>query len=179
MEVLLDVPPECDILGECLVGMNVGNIYKQTRLTSSHLLKFPACDSEVQYGRLEVFKRVGACSMTFGLETVEQQEVQIPCSEGGLKEIRLRMSISNPEQIAPSEEVVQKANRAKRKADAVVEYLKEHQLEEILSEGMKLLMRDKPKNPHRFLANHLLLNQPSEKPRCKKSATTTVQQQGT
>eukprot|EP00746_Dinoflagellata_sp_MGD_P111422 gnl/MRDRNA2_/MRDRNA2_48225_c0_seq2.p1 gnl/MRDRNA2_/MRDRNA2_48225_c0~~gnl/MRDRNA2_/MRDRNA2_48225_c0_seq2.p1 ORF type:complete len:217 (-),score=53.06 gnl/MRDRNA2_/MRDRNA2_48225_c0_seq2:49-654(-) len=167
MEVQLDVPPDQESPGECIVAVHVGKVQKQTRLCSS-LLKFPGVFGEVQYGRLEVFKRIGACSMTFGPGSIEQKEVQIPCSEAGLKEVSFRMSVSNTGQVVASDEIAQKANRSKRQADAVLQYLKLHQVEDLVAEGMKLLMRDKPKNPHRFLANHFLLHQPAEQPACTK-----------
>eukprot|EP00441_Pelagodinium_beii_P016249 CAMPEP_0197657260 /NCGR_PEP_ID=MMETSP1338-20131121/44524_1 /TAXON_ID=43686 ORGANISM="Pelagodinium beii, Strain RCC1491" /NCGR_SAMPLE_ID=MMETSP1338 /ASSEMBLY_ACC=CAM_ASM_000754 /LENGTH=218 /DNA_ID=CAMNT_0043233593 /DNA_START=40 /DNA_END=692 /DNA_ORIENTATION=+ len=155
MEIRLDaadpqqMPPK-----DTFVALRIGDVQKQSRFTSSRTYRFPhPGDYRADFGRIEVFQRVGHVTVSF--ENVSKNEdIEVPCELGDLKSLKLRMGMNREGQkpVTPST----KQRTAKARLDAAQKYLVNHHLEEILADAMREVLHEKPSDPHSFLANQIM-----------------------
>jgi hypothetical protein len=135
------------------VSVRVGEVQKLSRMAGHRAYKFAkSAVGTRRYGKIEVFKRVGAGSVCLEGDGVGG-EVTINCEA---KPLKLDVQVSGgpgkeDSQVKGSEELNEKAKAAK-------EYLEDHHLELRLSEAMQAVLREKPEDPGAFIAKRLSEN---------------------
>mmetsp|Transcript_92050 Transcript_92050/g.168719 ORF Transcript_92050/g.168719 Transcript_92050/m.168719 type:complete len:519 (-) Transcript_92050:82-1638(-) len=157
VEVRLDAVQGITPPPDTFVGMRVGDVQKQSRFGTTRTYRFPdPGDKRASFGRIEVFKRIG--SLTVNLEK-SNQECQVPCHYPNFDGLKVKVNVkSNEEWERPAtrEKREEKRSKAKQRLDAANAYVHSYRLEELLAEAMREVIRHKPSNPHRFLANYIL-----------------------
>merc|ERR1719414_212412 len=96
VELRLESLGEAHLPKECFVSVRIGDTQKLSRLASSRVYRFPQGDR--RYGKIEVFRRIGACSIDVDPESAGTREVSINCEEGGFGSLALRIGINEEEQ---------------------------------------------------------------------------------
>jgi len=159
MDVTLDAVDGQNAPADTYVSMRVGAVQKQWRLGSqTRSYQFPeSADGKIRNGRLEVFRRIGTVNVDFADFHGDQKEVEVICSDPVLQKLCMRVGMKGGGTYAPVSPERRKAKEAERKDDAK-RYLEEHNLEQVLANAMRELIRDKPKDPVRFLSRHILSN---------------------
>lgn len=152
MEVVLRadqaaLPPD----DNTFVSLRIGQVHKQVKLDDLLTYRFnnvdPASKAPV---KLEVFKRVGQTTVTFGGSTGDIQDVEVPVTNGKAMRMRLSTSTARATTPATSEKVKSKQVNSARS------YLAQHNLEHLLKEAMKEVINTKPADPHEYLASYIL-----------------------
>jgi hypothetical protein len=160
MEVKIEAVTGESVPEDTFISMRVGDVQKQSRFTTSRQYQFPdPGDSRGQFGRIEVFQRVGHKTLTFdGLEGAFQQ-IQVPCKFVSEAQNALNLKVAAKmikAATAPDKHAVDKKSKARARLDAAQVYLAEHHIEELLADAMKEVIQAKPKDPYSFLSNQIL-----------------------
>jgi len=168
VELRLDLTEDIPLPSDTFVSVRVGDFQKLSKLSPSRTYRFPNADRH--YGKIEVFKRIGVCSVDVDPLNEDPREVSIHCGESqpelGFK-VAVEASDNTKKKLAAEKEEAEKKGNSK--AREAKEYLAAHQLEVQLSEAMQALLRERPANPKEFLAQVLMGNGTplSAKPRVK------------
>eukprot|EP00747_Dinoflagellata_sp_TGD_P139808 gnl/TRDRNA2_/TRDRNA2_175940_c1_seq5.p1 gnl/TRDRNA2_/TRDRNA2_175940_c1~~gnl/TRDRNA2_/TRDRNA2_175940_c1_seq5.p1 ORF type:complete len:628 (-),score=147.21 gnl/TRDRNA2_/TRDRNA2_175940_c1_seq5:126-1898(-) len=151
MEVRIDALEGQTAPSDTFVSMRVGDVQKQSRFAASRTYRFPdPGDGRGSYGRIEVFKRIGA--MTVHFDEGEDQDVVVPCGgDAELEKLDLKVYVKNV-----GMETTMKKKKAAVSFDETKQYLADHRLEELLADAMREVVKGKPKDPHTFLSSHIL-----------------------
>mmetsp|Transcript_87970 Transcript_87970/g.138885 ORF Transcript_87970/g.138885 Transcript_87970/m.138885 type:complete len:475 (+) Transcript_87970:75-1499(+) len=159
MEVQI-IPDQSQVLPKDLfVSVRLGAIKKQARFSGSQTLKFPDpgdCDDGSQFvGRVEILQRVGFASVDFSKSCGQLQSFSIECGALDSSPLKLQMALSCN---APLDETLKSASEQKvrKRLDEAQRYMREHQLDNLLSESLRECIRERPKNPHCFLSAELV-----------------------
>mmetsp|Transcript_55780 Transcript_55780/g.132962 ORF Transcript_55780/g.132962 Transcript_55780/m.132962 type:complete len:396 (-) Transcript_55780:147-1334(-) len=150
MEIRLDAvsggaPPE-----DTYVAVRIGDVQKQSRFESSRTYKFNNSQEQWSYGRIEVFKRVGYLTVNLDKDI---RDVKVPCESPGFPEnLSMKLAISGDQ----AGMLKDGKSKAKVAMDASQRYIDEYQIEDILAEAMREVLRHRPEDPNRFLSNHFL-----------------------
>jgi len=155
VELKLDVA-EDQLPSDCFISVRVGDAQKLSRVSPSRTYQFPQAGDR-RYGKIEVYRRIGAIGVDVDPLNEGDRQVNISC--GDLGALRLNVGVSNKERAkqAVKEENL-KAKPEGSKSKAAKEYLRKHSLELQLSEAMQSVLREKPENPVQFLAEKLIEN---------------------
>eukprot|EP00929_Paragymnodinium_shiwhaense_P088485 TRINITY_DN487_c0_g1_i1.p1 TRINITY_DN487_c0_g1~~TRINITY_DN487_c0_g1_i1.p1 ORF type:complete len:495 (+),score=140.79 TRINITY_DN487_c0_g1_i1:96-1580(+) len=161
MEIRLDTVNSLETLPkDMFVSMRVGDSQKQTRLAATRSFKFPvdAKGKHGPFGRVEVFRRIGAATVPLDQQVDGAQELEVGCSDMELSCLRLRLAVNagaggNAMQ-APSSPL--KAASHKGKFDQAKLYLDEHNLEEVIAAAMREVIRERPADPLKYLTENLI-----------------------
>jgi len=149
-----------NVVKDIFVSLRMGDTQKQSRLVASRNFKFEpvAWDNKGPFARIEVFKRIGTSTVSFDDGcSGEVQDVDVNCLDQDMQHLRLRLAVQNSgagpalKEFQPS--VKQKA---KNRMDFAKQYLDKHNLEESIALAMREVIRQKPDDPHQFLADQLL-----------------------
>lgn len=136
---------------DCFVSVRIGDTQKLSRLSSSRLYRFPQAGDR-RCGKIEVFRRIGSCSVDVDPANKGLREVNINCDpEFGM--LCLKVAVTG------DDKPVQEPTSGKKegsKVKAAKEYLSKHRLEMRLSEAMQAVLRERPGDPAEFLAAKLL-----------------------
>lgn len=143
------------------VNIRVGEEQKRTRLCgNARVFKFSA--KERQWGKLEVFQRVGGCTFGAGENLRDAvQEISMPCDDGRA-DIRFRVAHGKTARQAlvpdgkPPASQEEQSSAPRDRAEA---YLKHHNLEVRLAEVLQLLLRDRPDDPASYVYERLQKNE--------------------
>ena len=132
------------------MSVRIGEVQKLTKFSASRSFKFPkAAVGDRRHGKIEIFRRVGGCSV--GIDSAAAntiQEVSIPF-EGFEDGLKLRVDL--PSEI--KEEEPAKSPKSKNPKVAVAkDYLEKHNLELRLSDAMQAVLRERPDDPAEFLS---------------------------
>lgn len=139
------------VSADTFVSMRIGQVQRHARFAPVRNYKFDGiAASDKSPVKLEVFKRIGATTVTFGGSTGDIQDIEVPVTDG--KPMRMRLTSSSARVTTPGR--VEK-KKAKDVNDAR-NYLAEHNLESLIKDAMKELMNVKPANPHEYLARYIL-----------------------
>jgi len=160
VELRLESLGEADLPKECFVSVRLGDTQKLSRLASSRVYRFPQAANR-RYGKIEVFRRIGACSIDVDPESAGMREVSINCAEGGFGNLGLRIGVEGEEAAKPKAVELPAATKEGSKVKAAKEYLSKHGLEVLLSEAMQAVLRERPADPAEFLAAKLLADKPT------------------
>jgi len=136
---------------DTFVSLRVGQVQRHARFAPARTYKFESVDATSKEPvKLEVFKRIGHTTITFGGTTGDIQDVEIPVSEGST--MRMRLQTQNARATTPAGMEKKKSG----KVNGARTYLAQHNLEELIKDAMKEVMNVKPDDPHGFLAAYIL-----------------------
>lgn len=141
---------------DCFVAVKVGDELKQARFKPDRSYRFGTVDGskKPKSGRIDLFKQIGSCKIDACTGT---QEVKLTSTDKADSGVKLRVNIQNDEKVtSPKGQVREDLTRSAK------EYLKGHQVEEMLSEAVKAILKDRPADPRAFIVQYL--NQGSESP---------------
>jgi len=160
VELRLDSVEDDGMPKDCFVSVRVGDTQKLSRLAQSRVYRFPQA-TERHYGKIEVFRRIGACNVDVDPAVEGLREVSIDCKDAGFGSLGLKIAVDA--EAAAKERPVEEAAAAEAhkkdkgtKVKVAKEYLNKHGLEARLSQAMQAVLREKPENPVEFLAARLL-----------------------
>lgn len=148
---------------DCYVSVRVGTVQKLSRMSAARrVYEFPQPQDGQKYGKVEIFRRIGSCSIDLDPQA-GSRAVQLSCQEPGVSEVSMQVTVeedppkqSNKEQQGrrPSGAAEQPSKRAARR-QAATEYLGKHSIESQLSTVMRAVLQEMPENPAEFLAARL------------------------
>lgn len=146
---------------DIFVAMRVGDVQKQSRLVNSRSYRFPAPAgaASTPFGRIEVYRRIGATTMNLEDRRGVMRDIEVPCDDSGFTRLSMRVLVSKPDEPgAPKREKTPggKAQRTKKRMDVAQQYLSQHRLEELIADAMREVLHHMPDNPHTFLSNFIL-----------------------
>eukprot|EP00929_Paragymnodinium_shiwhaense_P033630 TRINITY_DN18432_c0_g1_i1.p1 TRINITY_DN18432_c0_g1~~TRINITY_DN18432_c0_g1_i1.p1 ORF type:complete len:1240 (-),score=329.16 TRINITY_DN18432_c0_g1_i1:449-4168(-) len=170
VELRLDSVISQDLPTDCFLSVRIGDAQKLARLASGRVFRFPQAKVTDQplgsYGRVEVFQRIGSCTMDVDSRVKEPRELGISCADHGFGFLGLKVHVdeaganarrSSKEAPRPAAGVAAPtAEQPDEKLQAAKTYLNKHAVEVHLSQAMHALLREKPDNPAEFLATRLL-----------------------
>jgi hypothetical protein len=162
MEIRIETPEEQALHGDIFLSVRIGEIQKQSRFANNRTFRFPeVTDSKANFGRLELFRRIGHVTLNFDQMTngeLQDCEVHLEpaaANEPGSVNLKLSYSTAKAPEITKGASN-EKKTRAKARMDAAQKYLNEHKLEELLAETMREVIHSKPENPRKFIADRIL-----------------------
>lgn len=142
----------------CFVAVKLGDVLKQGRYKPDRPYRFPPdngpAPQKPRIGRIDLFKQIGSCRIE---ASAGEHEVWVessdPSDKGQMMKLKLRVAVGKQgEPVVKSTEVKEKAEQAR---DARV-YLKDSNIEEMLSDAVKAVLRERPDNARQFVVDHLL-----------------------
>lgn len=140
---------------ECFVSVRVGDAQKLSRLSAARVFRFPQAGDR-RFGKIEVFRRIGACSVDVDPAREGLREVTVNCGDAGFGSLGLRLAVGGEAVKQKKAEEAAHSKKAGTKEKAAKDYLAQHGLEIQLSEAMQALLRERPDNPTEYLASKLL-----------------------
>mmetsp|Transcript_122105 Transcript_122105/g.390523 ORF Transcript_122105/g.390523 Transcript_122105/m.390523 type:complete len:557 (+) Transcript_122105:135-1805(+) len=146
-----DAPPDT------FLALRIGDVQKQSRFSDSRTFKFPkGAPNGFNFGRVEVFKRIG--HLTVRLDDLEggAKDVEVPCDYPGTRQVSMRLAVRGGQLDHLPGLDAKSGAKFKQRQDTAQRYLEEHKLEELLADAMKHLIHKKPHNPHQFLSKFIL-----------------------
>lgn len=142
---------------DTFVSVRIGDVQKQSRFATTRTYRFPdPGDGRGNFGRLEVFKRIGHITVSFDNMKGEDQFVEVPCDLPDLGFLPMKLAVTGPSAVTEELPPIAKKGRAKARLDAAQKYLAEHRLEEILADAMREVIHEKPNDPHSFLSKMIM-----------------------
>lgn len=155
VELTLEHIQENGMPQDCFVSVRVGDAQKLSRLSAARVFRFPQA-ADRRFGKIEVFRRIGVCSVDVDPTREGLRDVSIDCVEAGFGSLGLKLAVGGA---AVQQKKVEETERAKKtgvKEKNAKEYLAKHSLEVQLSDAMQAVLRERPDNPTEFLAAKLL-----------------------
>mmetsp|Transcript_62596 Transcript_62596/g.174943 ORF Transcript_62596/g.174943 Transcript_62596/m.174943 type:complete len:143 (+) Transcript_62596:61-489(+) len=125
---------------ECFLAVRVGETQKLSRLSASRSYKFPA-SGERRYGKIELYRRVGACSVDIDPQKEGARSVAMKC--GDLGQLLLDVDVGGAGAPEPEKPKMDNDERA-AKSRAASEYLRKYSVEMQLTDAMQALLKTKP-----------------------------------
>jgi hypothetical protein len=141
-----------DMPQDIFLSVRVGETQKLSKLSSSRVYKFPNVDGR-RFGKIEVFRRIGACTVDVDPVNSDARNVNIACNEDALGVLGFSVVVEPKSGTKPKMEEPKKDGD---KMKAAKDYLQKHGLEMQLSEAMQAVLRERPEAPAEFLAAKLL-----------------------
>jgi len=138
------------------LSLRVGEQQKFSRASAAKAYKFAQSTvGERRFAKVEMYKRVGVCSVPIDPEKVQgTHEITVPMNEG-TDEVRYRISLDPSSGEGKPANAQPPAKDMTAKVSAAREYLDKHQLEHRLAEAMQAVLRERPEDPGAFLAQRL------------------------
>eukprot|EP00929_Paragymnodinium_shiwhaense_P046931 TRINITY_DN23853_c0_g1_i1.p2 TRINITY_DN23853_c0_g1~~TRINITY_DN23853_c0_g1_i1.p2 ORF type:complete len:447 (+),score=166.29 TRINITY_DN23853_c0_g1_i1:84-1424(+) len=161
VELKIDALKDLAGVNDCFVSVRVGDCQKLSRLAKSRTYRFPQA-GERHFGKIEVFKRIGSCTVDIDPSKNFLREVSVDCGNFmGQMDFKVNVEAddaSNRKRHSEEREAEKEAQKKSDNAKAKMakEYLDMHGLEVHLSEAMQSLLRERPENPTEFLAMKLM-----------------------
>lgn len=157
MEVRIDTVEGQEPPPDTFVSVRIGDVQKQSRFATTRTYRFPdPGDGRGNFGRLEVFKRIGHITVSFDNMKGEDQFVEVPCDLADLGFLPMKLAVTGPSTATEELPPIAKKGKAKARLDAAQKYLAEHRLEEILADAMREVIHEKPSDPHSFLSKMIM-----------------------
>lgn len=151
----MDTLQELNLPGDCFLSVRVNDTQKLSRLSASRVYSFPKL-GERKFGKIEVFRRVGVCSIDIDPRYPSIREVHLDCKDTAIGTIGLRVGIEADETTRKKVKTEIPTKKPSSRVKAAKEYLSQHSLDVQLSEAMQAVLRERPVNPTEFLAAELL-----------------------
>lgn len=151
----MDTLQELNLPGDCFLSLRVNDTQKISRLSASRVYSFPKL-GERKFGKIEVFRRVGVCSIDIDPRYPSTREVHLDCRDAEIGTIGLRVGIEADETTKKRVKTEVSTKKPSSRVKAAKEYLSQHSLDVQLSEAMQAVLRERPVNPTEFLAAELL-----------------------
>mmetsp|Transcript_137560 Transcript_137560/g.343250 ORF Transcript_137560/g.343250 Transcript_137560/m.343250 type:complete len:397 (-) Transcript_137560:273-1463(-) len=166
VELKLRSVGETNLPKDCFISVRVGDMQKFSRFQGSRSYSFKKHDNG--FGKIEVFRRLGACN--FAMDSLDRgaRAVDISCFDADCKNLSLAVEKedASSEPIKPGENC--RVNLAK-------EYLDKHGVEIRLSEAMLGVIRDRPDDPLEYIASQLMKWSRDSRQRSTPSGTTATE----
>uniref|UniRef100_A0A7S1FCZ2 RIIa domain-containing protein n=1 Tax=Noctiluca scintillans TaxID=2966 RepID=A0A7S1FCZ2_NOCSC len=148
MQVRLDsavgqAPPQ-----DTFVSLRIGDVQRQSRFALARTFHFPEVVDE-RHGRLEVFKRIGQATVSFDTDG-DTQDVEVACNDPSCDKLRFGLAV------ASSSPKVDTRGLKKARLDDAQRYVLQHRLEDLLSDAIREVIRQKPNNPLESLSEYFL-----------------------
>eukprot|EP00747_Dinoflagellata_sp_TGD_P107836 gnl/TRDRNA2_/TRDRNA2_170232_c0_seq1.p1 gnl/TRDRNA2_/TRDRNA2_170232_c0~~gnl/TRDRNA2_/TRDRNA2_170232_c0_seq1.p1 ORF type:complete len:530 (+),score=141.49 gnl/TRDRNA2_/TRDRNA2_170232_c0_seq1:94-1683(+) len=168
VEVNLQALDEAALNRDYYVSVRVGEVQKLSRAATSRAYKFPpAAVKDHRFGKVEVFRRLGGC--TVNIKDSEPCEVSVPM-DGFPEGMKFRVDLGKTQNVQKKAEMdmieakpLKDSGSHPTKIAAAIrakEYLDSHQLEVRLSDAMMAVLREKPEDPADFIAKRLANSAP-------------------
>jgi len=162
MELKLEPLESNGIPQDCFISVRVGDMQKLSRIASLRSYRFPKNGG--RFGKVDLFKRIGSCSVNVDPEEFGTREVFLDCTKSGYGSMKLAVDVGlKTESCSPQPQKVtdpgidaSKAKLAEVKMKQAHEYLNRHGIESLLSHSMQELLRERPDDPAEFLASKLI-----------------------
>jgi len=183
VEVKLEPADGNGAMRDLYVALRIGETQKLTRASKARTYKFPSStNSDRRYGKIEIFKRIGGCSVpidpaSFGKSCPVNVPLEHSAAELDNKTGMLfHMSLCGDDGRGTSAQ--EKPPNSARKADpntnpkvvAAKEYVDEHNLEMRLADAMQAVLRERPADPAEFISARLAASKPPSGWRTPKKA---------
>mmetsp|Transcript_63565 Transcript_63565/g.151619 ORF Transcript_63565/g.151619 Transcript_63565/m.151619 type:complete len:374 (+) Transcript_63565:115-1236(+) len=165
---------------DCYVSVRIGEQQKFSRLSERRVFKFTQAAKEgrtSRYGKIEVFRRIGACGLDVDPSSGPLREVNVNCSEAGFGNVAMRVALDRLDKAAAldcgsssvaltSGPTTEPATVAAARDDGMPQvrtsrgqqakdYLREHCLEVCLSDAVQAVLRERPADPIGMLIQKL------------------------
>jgi hypothetical protein len=159
MEVRIEAADGQTAPEDTYLSFRIGCNQKQARFADKRKFQFPdPGDDRKRFGRVEVFRRVGAATVDFSNFNGEFDDMVIPCKDLELPLMKLRIAVTANGRI--EEEIVaksmQKAPKVRQRLDEAQQYMKLHQLDELLAQSLRSVIQQQPADPHNYLSGEIL-----------------------
>uniref|UniRef100_A0A7S1AQZ3 Uncharacterized protein n=1 Tax=Noctiluca scintillans TaxID=2966 RepID=A0A7S1AQZ3_NOCSC len=152
MEVRLEAAQPVGPESDTFVALRIGDVQKQSRFGKSKTYRFPDPGDERRFfGRVEVFRRIGTCTVSFDSMDGDLQDVDVRCSDPDFPKLHMKLSVRGSTEGMP-----EKKSTTKERMKAAQKYVADHHLEELLADAMREVIRNKPDNPKETLSNYIL-----------------------
>mmetsp|Transcript_72520 Transcript_72520/g.172918 ORF Transcript_72520/g.172918 Transcript_72520/m.172918 type:complete len:572 (+) Transcript_72520:54-1769(+) len=149
MDIKLDTETGTTLPSDLFLSVKIGDVQKQSRLAESRTYRFSQ-DTDAAFGRVEVFRRVGAATIPLNMGT--DHDVWVPCNHPQLQDLQLHMAVQRKSQAPPREQSL----RQRQKFGEAQQYLAKYNLEDLIADAVREVIQARPENPHRFIAERLL-----------------------
>lgn len=152
----------CAVPKDLFLSLRVGDVQKFSKAGASKTYKFPAAAiGDRRYGKIEIYKRIGICSVMIDPGTLQgAHEISVPLDDDRLPNLRYRFNLAGEAMPEPKQENLLVDDKPLKDLNGRVkvakEYLDKHQLEMRLSEAMQAVLRERPEDPGAFVADKLV-----------------------
>lgn len=133
---------------DTFVSLRIGDVQRQSRFALARTFHFPEIVDE-RHGRLEVFKRIGQATVSFDTDG-DTQDVEVVCNDPSCDMLRFGLAV------ASSSQKVDTKGLKKARLDDAQRYVLQHRLEDLLSDAIREVIRQKPDNPLESLSEYFL-----------------------
>jgi len=162
MKVHLEALPGEVVPEDTFVSVRIGDLRKLSHFTASRSYNFPADtlkDSRNKCGFIEVYKRVGTTIIDFeDLDGAGAQDMDIPCNQPGFEKLGLQVTVGEEKGAQPMKNDNSRQDqraRYRHRMEAVKQYMAYHNIEQLVSDSVGHLLKDKPEDPRLMLSNYV------------------------
>ncbi|CAE7327605.1 unnamed protein product [Symbiodinium natans] len=150
MELTVESVDGFSLPNNCFIGVRVGDVLKQGRYEPHRCYHFPQIDRR-RNAKVDIYQHVGTCLVAVDPDTKSSHEVSVTSMDPALPGTRIRINV----QAKTEDGRANREERAKALKAQARDYLLKHNIEERLSDAVKALLKEQPKDPTNFLCNHL------------------------
>mmetsp|Transcript_25792 Transcript_25792/g.72857 ORF Transcript_25792/g.72857 Transcript_25792/m.72857 type:complete len:582 (+) Transcript_25792:75-1820(+) len=166
VEITFDAVDSNALPKDLYLSMRIGETQKFAKATQSKIFKFPgASASDRRWAKLEVYRRIGVCSLDVEPEKLKgTHEVQVQVDDGRVADHMMKYHVSFA--AAADAKKSSQGDLQRRDSNGATmteniasahDYLSKYQLEQRISDAMRAVLRDRPEeDPGAFVARMLL-----------------------
>jgi len=164
VEVKFDFPDADKFSRDHFLSLRIGEVQRIARLSNSRSFKFPASAVGTRkYGKVEVYRRVGSQAISVDPEVASgDNQVDVRLADGAEVNLTARVLTTDAKGLHKEKQAEQAASPKgaveSPSHKAVADYLNKHHLEVRLADAMQKVLRERPEDPARMLAEMLLSN---------------------
>jgi len=158
-----------EVSSDFYVSVRVGEMQKLTKANKARVYKFPASVVGARrYGKIEVFKRIGSCSVNIdpAVSDGNALDINVPFDPtqnvaSDLAGMNFRVQVAAGDgkpNISPEKK--KDDSSLNPKVVAAKGYVEAHNLEQRLADAMQALLKARPADPSQFLAEKLVASKP-------------------
>jgi len=153
MEVRVQSSDGFNMPAGCYVGVRVGDVLKQGRYEPARSYHFPGLDRR-RNAKIDIYRHVGSCVVALDPDATSTHEVKVAHSDPTMPEMKLKVNVASS--------VVDSGKKREERTKAVKhqaqDYLTKFNIENVLSDAVKALLKEQPADPMAFLCSHLAGN---------------------
>jgi len=137
------------------ISVRVGDVQKQTQYDPKKLYRFPEAR---RYGKVDIYQRMGTCDISW---SADQPETKLCKAMGASGDTGIRLQICLTRPVGKELESMDVASpvaanpEKKRGGEKAKNYLKDHDLESLMTGAMRSLLKTMPDDPATFLCNYI------------------------
>lgn len=137
------------------ISVKIGDVQKQTLYNPEKLYRFPqAC----RHGKIDIYQRVGTCEITWEAEQPETKLCKAMGTSGdtGIKlQVSMTLHVGKGLEKTDLDASFEGKPEKRRTGEKAKNYLKEHDLESLMTAAMRALLKSMPEDPVAFLCNFI------------------------